>query len=37
MSLQDTLDAFKIDFESGKPPFNVTPDIVALMHRATSE
>lgn len=37
MALQDTLDAFKKDFESGKPPFNVSPEIVKLMHRATAE
>ncbi|MEM7522899.1 MAG: peroxiredoxin-like family protein [Pseudomonadota bacterium] len=37
MPLQDTLDAFKADFESGKPPFNVSADVVALMHRATAE
>jgi len=37
MTLQDKLDAFRVDFESGKPPFNVSSDIVALMHRATQE
>lgn len=37
MTLQDKLDAFKIDFESGKPPFNVSSENVGLMHRATEE
>lgn len=37
MMLQDRLDAFKADFEAGKPPFSVTPDVVVAMHRATGE
>lgn len=37
MLLQDKLNAFKKDFESGKPPFNVSPDAVKTMHRATDE
>ena len=37
MSLQATLDAFRIRFESGTLPFNATPEIVALQHRATAE
>jgi peroxiredoxin len=37
MSLQDRLDAFKADFESGKPPYNATPDRIAVMHRATKQ
>jgi peroxiredoxin len=37
MTLQDRLDAFKADFEAGKPPYNVSPDVVATMHRATAE
>jgi len=37
MSLQARLAAFKADFESGKPPYNVTPDVIATMHRATAE
>jgi peroxiredoxin len=37
MTLQDRLDAFKADFEAGKPPYNVTPEIVATMHRATRD
>ena len=37
MNLQSKLDAFKADFESGKPPFNVDPENVKKMHRATAE
>jgi peroxiredoxin len=37
MSLQDRLDAFKADFEAGKPPYNVPPSVIATMHRATAE
>ena len=37
MNLQDRLDAFKADFEGGKPPYNVPPAVVAIMHRATAE
>jgi len=37
MALQDRLDAFKADFEGGKPPRNVPPEVVAIMHRATAE
>ena len=37
MSLQDRLDAFRADFESGKPPFNAPPEVSAIMHRATDE
>jgi peroxiredoxin len=37
MSLQDRLDAFKADFEAGKPPYNVSPSVIATMHRATAE
>lgn len=37
MTLQAKLDAFRRDFESGAPPFNVSPEIVALQHRATEE
>ena len=36
-NLKDRLDEFKKTFESGGPPYNVTPDIVATMHRATAE
>lgn len=37
MSLQDRLDAFKADFQAGKPPYNVPPSVIETMHRATSE
>ena len=37
MSLQARLDAFKADFEAGKPPYNVSPSVVETMHRATAE
>jgi peroxiredoxin len=37
MSLQAKLDAFKADFEAGKPPYNVPPSIIETMHRATAE
>ena len=37
MSLQDKLDAFKADFEAGKPPYNVPPSVIETMHRATAE
>src|SRR6266850_8217483 len=37
MTLQDRLDAFKADFEAGKPPYKVPPSVIATMHRATAE
>src|SRR5215475_14201909 len=37
MALQDRLDAFKADFRSGRPPFNVTKDRIEIMDRATAE
>jgi peroxiredoxin len=37
MSLQDELDAFKADFEAGKPPYGVSKAAVEKMHRATAE
>ncbi|MHC1481297.1 peroxiredoxin-like family protein [Frateuria aurantia] len=37
MSLQDKLDAFKADFEAGKPPYNVPRSVIETMHRATAE
>jgi peroxiredoxin len=37
MSLQATLDAFKADFRSGKPPYNAPSDIHPIMERATAE
>jgi peroxiredoxin len=37
MSLQTRLDAFKADFEAGKPPYNVPHSVIETMHRATTE
>lgn len=37
MMLQAKLDAFKADFEAGKPPYNITPAMTEAMHRATNE
>src|SRR5438045_529852 len=37
MRLQAKLDAFKADFEAGKPPYNVSRSVVETMHRATAE
>lgn len=37
MSLQAKLDAFKADFQAGKPPYNVPPSVIETMHRATAE
>ncbi|SNB78677.1 Peroxiredoxin [Arboricoccus pini] len=37
MTLQARLDAFKADFEAGKPPYNVPPAVIETMHRATAE
>jgi peroxiredoxin len=37
MTLQDRLNAFKADFESGKPPYNVPQSVIDTMHRATDE
>jgi peroxiredoxin len=37
MTLQDRLDAFKANFESGKLGFKPTPDILDVMHRGTAE
>src|SRR4051794_362319 len=37
MSLQAKLDAFKVDFEAGKPPYNVPRKVIETMHRATAE
>jgi len=37
MSLQAKLDAFKADFEAGKPPYNVPPAVIETMRRATAE
>jgi peroxiredoxin len=37
MNLQAKLDAFRADFEAGKPPYRIKPEYVATMHRATDE
>lgn len=37
MSLQAKLDAFKADFEAGKPPYSVPRAVIDTMHRATAE
>jgi peroxiredoxin len=37
MSLQADLDAFKADFEAGKPPYSVPRSVIETMHRATAE
>ncbi|HLY91020.1 MAG TPA: peroxiredoxin-like family protein [Acetobacteraceae bacterium] len=37
MTLQAKLDAFKADFEAGKPPYSVPRSVIAIMHRATKE
>lgn len=37
MSLQAKLDAFKADFEAGKPPYKVPYSVIETMHRATAE
>ncbi|KAB7897543.1 redoxin domain-containing protein [Rouxiella sp. S1S-2] len=37
MTLQAKLDAFKADFEAGKPPYNRPHLVVETMHRATAE
>jgi hypothetical protein len=36
MSLQAKLDAFKADFEAGKPPYSVPYSATETMHRATA-
>jgi hypothetical protein len=37
LKLRDRLEEFKSAFESGAPPYNATPEVVATMHRATAE
>jgi len=37
MLLQAKLDAFKADFEAGKPPYSVPHSVIETMHRATDE
>jgi hypothetical protein len=36
-NLRNRLEEFRRTFESGSPPYNATPEIVATMHRATAE
>ena len=36
-NLKDRLEEFKKTFESGGPPYNVAPERIATMHRATAE
>jgi hypothetical protein len=36
-TLKDRLEEFRKTFESGAPPYNVPPEVVATMHRATAE
>jgi hypothetical protein len=36
-SLRDRLEGFKKIFEFGAPPYNVAPERVATLHRATAE
>jgi hypothetical protein len=35
--LQEKLDDFKKEFESGAPPYNAPPEAIEKMHRATAE
>ena len=37
MCLQAKLDAFKADFEAGKPPYSMPRSVIDTMHRATDE
>jgi len=37
MPLQARLDAFKADFEAGKPPYSVPRTVIETMQRATAE
>jgi len=36
-NLNYRLQEFKTTFESGAPPYNASPEVVAVMHRATAE
>ena len=36
-SLQEKLDQFKKEFESGAPPYNAPHEAIEIMHRATTE
>jgi peroxiredoxin len=37
MSLRAKLDAFKADFEAGRPPYSVPSSVIETMHRGTAE
>jgi len=37
MTLQQKLDDFKAQFESGAPPFNAPKSVIEIFHRATDE
>ena len=37
LNLKNRMEEFKKTFESGAPPYSATPEIVAMMHRATAE
>jgi peroxiredoxin len=37
MTLQAKLNAFKVDFEAGAPPYNAPQSVIEIMHRATDE
>jgi hypothetical protein len=37
MTLQQKLDDFKTQFESGGPPYNVPKTVIEIFHRATEE
>jgi peroxiredoxin len=37
MTLQAKFDAFKADFEAGKPPYRVPRSVIEVMHRATAD
>jgi hypothetical protein len=37
MTLQQKLDDFKTQFESGGPPYNVPKTVIEIFHRATDE
>jgi peroxiredoxin len=37
MSLRERLNAFRADFEAGKPPYSVPRTVIETMHRATQE
>ena len=37
MTLQAKLDAFRADFEAGRPPYSVPRSVIDTMHRATEE